>query len=299
MLTSSFLTKTTLVAFAFGSVAVAGDIRLGSRLISGVRLVNDGVTVGCEQVLCLGDNAVRSFRPLYNTGSAAIAPSFEPSANPYKIYSGALPAEATANPSSVIFTGTSNSQGADNSSPTFAMVNGRILELTSNGWIDRATGEAVTGQGLGPKVVAYGDNQFPDPIVTATFNNNSTTIATRGLSAPSTATPGITIVTPEGTASTSGSTPLSIAQSISSPILTTDLNSPSTGSTSGHGSTTGIVRSTGNTDPVSDPTGTIDDSLIPGSGSGPLPADAPEPASVMLFGAGLLVTGIFKALRCC
>ena len=296
---------------------MGGEVTIGDRLQSGI-LLSNRMALGCDVVHCGGAYPVL-FGRQYN---AILVSLPSPPSSSYQFSSSMLTnIAATARTASPAPRATEVAAGAvatttttaTTSSLVFVIENGQVT--VTNAGASTPTMEADTGRTPGRRVVAYGENQFPDQIVSSALSAYSTTIVAGGgvASAASSGTI-LTISAPSFGAVASDVTsmpaPIDVISSLVSTIKPSDLTAP-TGMTN-----TQTIADPGTTsDTTTTTTSTTTDagmkpgSSVPGTGtgttdmttdptqSGLLPVDAPEPASVLLMGTGLLALVTLAARR--
>ncbi len=303
----NFVGTSMITALAVGATALAGNVRIGDNLAAAVRFSND-LVLSCEQVTCTGNTVRPSFTSIasFRSSDSLSAPSLagvnfmQPSNNslPPALFTSirAINLAISAGFSTQVVDNTSTVDQPMSSEPaptTFMMSGGRI-NSPSTGWAYPGLPES-TGA---PRLVALGDNAYPDPIVSVAFNTYSTSIATSG-DFPIT-TPSIdrlisvsTPLTVQAAAPLAASDPISTLFRETSPTAASD---PGSGINVDAGS--GFSTNTTPNTPEVPATPPVDSTPVdsplniqtPFSGS-TAPTDTPEPATDLLIGTGLVAAG--------
>jgi len=198
-----------------------------------------------------------------------------------------LDSAATASSS----TDSSTSDSSQDSSSTFIISNGKIIQRFESGWADVTSGDYVGGAGnvyssssINLPTSSFATNlQFSDPIVSPLFNLASTTIVVN----PPASQPA------EGNKTPSTKNVESFVESLMAtpPVERMVVPTPMTAN----------AEAALNNPDVTDPTTAVDGS---GGGAGFTTAasaasnvNAPEPATDLLIGAGLIAAGVFARVK--
>lgn len=310
-------TNLAIAAIAFASFAVGGDLTMSNQS-KGVRLYSS-LSTGCGPVHCeQGNSPIFSYTTPVTPSILLAIPPAQPVSPSYRVSQVATLLSTGVAPSPAVNTTMPDTENGDSSTLIFNMAGGRIV-LTPTGWVDADTGASVNQRPTRSRIVNYGDNEFPDPVVNQSFNTYSTTIANSGAFVPP-QTPAVVtnlsfvipVVATDPKETTTGSnTPSSPIAPIVSSIPPGDLTTAvGAGAATGGLSTssqvgTAITTNVANTSPVTpsstpaDPTTgdpAADDPTLQAGGGVPN-SDTPEPATGLLIGAALAAAGLTSRKR--
>ena len=327
----NILGKSTLALIALSGLATAGEVRLGDRLVAdGIRF-SARTSLGCKDVQCsAGDGVTRPIFSSISDGRGLLVAPTSASGN-YSLstdlslqrqssgFTSITAGASHAPASSAVVTTVPDTEAANVSAGTFVLSGGRVIGRFQNGWAYTDTGDYVGGKGnayssSGARPTTLVQPDFSDPIVSAAFNVYSTGFS--ALPDPSINGASLTnfaINMPFGApSSTTG-------HNSSSPLFTSALLGPgslNTGSTpsssQGTSTTMGVTNAGTNVDPNGPPAGPdgsnvgnnpqvggTDGILVsqPFGGNLSAPLDAPEPATDLLIGSGLIAAGAFAKMK--
>jgi hypothetical protein len=165
-------------------MATAGQVTVGRALASGVR-IDSRTGLNCDNLLCAAmAGQAFSFSSLLNAGaSTSLAASLGLPTEAY-VQMMTLSSSGIQDASSAYsFTSPDDSTGQTTEADSFEMSNGQITPLNGPAAAPKGTRQAVS---------------FSNPVISVTFNDNSTSIATSNSSRP--ASDSLTIVEPSASA---------------------------------------------------------------------------------------------------
>jgi len=284
---------------ACSSLATAGDVMLGQNG-SVELLAKSGTSLTCSQVNCTGEarrvyrlQSLTEAQEIVTTEplgiSSKLSTIFAPSRGfgGQNVYALSSLDPLAPNAAAVSSTGASS----QDSSTTFIISDGTIIQRFESGWADVTSGDSVGGTGNAytsssinlPASSFATDLQFSDPIVSPLFNLASTTIVVN----PPAAQPAEENRTPSTKNVESFVESLMATPPVERMVVPTLMRANAEAAT--------------NHPDMADPTTAVD-----GSGGGAKftaaasvasNMNAPEPSTELLIGAGLIAAGVFARVK--